>query len=872
METRKIPDSDITASSVYNSYHAPHNARLHKHVAPNSAGGWAAQINDKNQWLQVKFGQRVEIRGVATQGRHNFYQWMTSYSLRYSSDGMVFHHYQTNTKQTVFNGNTDIGTVVSHVLNPPITARYIRVHPVTWHDHISFRVDFYGCFPDPPVPVAVYPLNEEFGTRDLSPNQNEPGTPHNFQLTPGPFGRPNGSYWLSGTSSSYIEFPNDGGLDTRYSFTSLVWVFPENVDGPIVNYGTDNFGVHLWILDNKIFARSVTRLGGLGPVQTKSVQHHAWNFIGFSYDYDIGVQKLWIEGKVYDVLTADQFEQRTQDNIRMGKRDGDLRFFKGRISCLQLYNKALTEREVQAVRGMCFRKVPLKPVAFFPLNGQYETTDISHSQNPPGEASNVELAPGPDGFDGGSYQFKGMETSFITFTNTGGLDTRYSSTFLVWIYQEHTKGPIFYYFAPGYYGVRLMVDEQGSFYVNLRTSQSAALRVLNASVLQEKKWHFIGSSYDYVSGELILWVNGSVHKKVIIDSPAELATQANVTMGGLPGQAGQYSGRFSCFQLYDRVLTESEIENAKQLCSTTGRSDPNQNVYIGEAVDLKCDTLEGKTARWSKDSTVIQERSAGYGTSLVISSVQPPDEGTYTCDIINDAGDIQASYSVTLRVEDPSSLCSDLKAESSSVWKAWSVLPPSNYSREYYEGKWFRAEKGAAMTSSCILEETCGVQAPSWLNGPNPSREMGIIHSQVCMNFRNHCCFHSLPVQIKKCSDFFAYKLQEVHPMIPGRYCFTTNNLDFVDRINNVMFTSSGADRLLNGHKIAIVGSVGNSLQCMQDCTNAADRHCKSFNYRKLTRECQLNNGTAPQERSGMEMKVGYNQYDIAKTEMIIFP
>ena len=219
---------------------------------------------------------------------------------------------------------------------------------------------------------------------------------------------------------------------------------------------------------------------------------------------------------------------------------------------------------------LVFFLVPLKPVAFFPLNGQYETTDISHSQNPPGEASNVELAPGPDGCDGGSYQFKGMETSFITFTNTGGLDTRYSFTFLVWIYQEHTKGPIFYYFAPGYYGVRLMVDEQGSFYVNLRTSQSAASRVLKASVLEEKKWHFIGSSYDYVSGELILWVNGSVHKKVIIDSPAELATQANVTMGGLPGEAGQYSGRFSCFQLYDRVLTESEIENAKQLCSTTG--------------------------------------------------------------------------------------------------------------------------------------------------------------------------------------------------------------------------------------------------------------------------------------------------------------
>ncbi|XP_022799083.1 lactadherin-like [Stylophora pistillata] len=147
METRKIPDSDITASSVYDYRCAPHYARLHRHVTSNSVGGWCAKVIDPNQWLQVKFGQRVVIRRVATQGRQNYDQWVTSYSLRYSSDGLVFHHYQTNTNQTVFSGNTDDGTVVSHVLNPPITARYIRLHPVTWHNHISIRVDFYGCFP-----------------------------------------------------------------------------------------------------------------------------------------------------------------------------------------------------------------------------------------------------------------------------------------------------------------------------------------------------------------------------------------------------------------------------------------------------------------------------------------------------------------------------------------------------------------------------------------------------------------------------------------------------------------------------------------------------------------------------------------------------
>ena len=44
-----------------------------------------------------------------------------------------------------FAGNKDNDTVVYHTLNPPITARYIRFRPVKWKDHISMRVELYGC-------------------------------------------------------------------------------------------------------------------------------------------------------------------------------------------------------------------------------------------------------------------------------------------------------------------------------------------------------------------------------------------------------------------------------------------------------------------------------------------------------------------------------------------------------------------------------------------------------------------------------------------------------------------------------------------------------------------------------------------------------
>lgn len=64
-------------------------------------GAWVSRTTDQLQWLQVKFGQQVEIRRIATQGRHRFNEWVKSYSLRFSMDGVLFIQYETNKNQTV---------------------------------------------------------------------------------------------------------------------------------------------------------------------------------------------------------------------------------------------------------------------------------------------------------------------------------------------------------------------------------------------------------------------------------------------------------------------------------------------------------------------------------------------------------------------------------------------------------------------------------------------------------------------------------------------------------------------------------------------------------------------------------------------------
>ena len=99
-----------------------------------------------------------------------------------------------------------------------------------------------------------------------------------------------------------------------------------------------------------------------------------------------------------------------------------------------------------------------------------------------------------------------------------------------------------------------------------------------------------------------------------------------------------------------RSLTLDQM-NFRFFFTLTGRSNSNQTGYLGEAVEMRCDALEGKTVRWRKDGAVLQTKTAGYGTSLRISIAQQSDEGIYTCDIINSTGEIQASYNITLKVE-----------------------------------------------------------------------------------------------------------------------------------------------------------------------------------------------------------------------------
>lgn len=67
---------------------------------------------------------------------------------------------------------------------------------------------------------------------------------------------------FKGTADSFVEIPNDGKLDTQNSMTILANVYPTGSGGPILNYKTNGWGVHLWQFEStELFVRFVHRNG-----------------------------------------------------------------------------------------------------------------------------------------------------------------------------------------------------------------------------------------------------------------------------------------------------------------------------------------------------------------------------------------------------------------------------------------------------------------------------------------------------------------------------------------------------------------------------------------------------------------------------------
>ena len=201
-----------------------------------------------------------------------------------------------------------------------------------------------------PEPIAFYPLNVKYKATEKE-NRQQSGILRDVAITSGPYNQPGGAYMFYGTAKSYIEFANEGELDTRFSITLTCWVQPGGQDGPIFSYGAYGHTVCIKIVKGKLFNRIVKRsFQTLTTIITAEVLPVGkWVHVAASYDHNTGSNSLYINGHLrasqnigtgYEIATATQ-------KVRMGAKGKWNSYFKGKIAEMKVYNFALNEAQIQ---------------------------------------------------------------------------------------------------------------------------------------------------------------------------------------------------------------------------------------------------------------------------------------------------------------------------------------------------------------------------------------------------------------------------------------------------------------------------------------------------------------------------------------------
>ena len=205
----------------------------------------------------------------------------------------------------------------------------------------------------------MYPLSSRTRGRDISRYRNPSGYLRSVRLSPGPDGRPRGSYYFYGRSTSYIQFPNRGRLDTKRSITLLAWIYHQGNSGPIFNYMPNGCGVHFWMISRRtLFARFTRRRGRrfTSALGSNRVVPGRWQFVGATYNQRTGRAKLFVNNRFTTRKYVGRFRLATNYPVRMGARIGDRRYFRGKISCMQVFDRALNRRQILRRKRTCLRK------------------------------------------------------------------------------------------------------------------------------------------------------------------------------------------------------------------------------------------------------------------------------------------------------------------------------------------------------------------------------------------------------------------------------------------------------------------------------------------------------------------------------------
>jgi DNA-directed RNA polymerase subunit RPC12/RpoP len=174
-----------------------------------------------------------------------------------------------------------------------------------------------------------------------------------------------GQAFLFDSENAAIKIPANhkfrAGLTN--GFTLEAWVKPSDVSrqNPIFEWNTGDgntyWGVHFYIQphngDGALYANIVPKSGSWRQIWSPggTVVRDEFQFVALTYDRKSGEAKLYCNGEVVAEQNMGHFAPQTSYDLYLGKRpltQGESYVFKGLLENAAVYNRALSEEEIQA--------------------------------------------------------------------------------------------------------------------------------------------------------------------------------------------------------------------------------------------------------------------------------------------------------------------------------------------------------------------------------------------------------------------------------------------------------------------------------------------------------------------------------------------
>lgn len=328
------------------------------HYSPwlNSSLGWAAGANDTNQFIRLNYEEPVTMTGIVTQGRANGAQWVTSAHIDVSMNG-------TNWTRVVSNAtlNSNYTDDIKVLFPTPVFAKYIRINPLTWINHITMRM---GVILEP-KPLVIDGLVLRLDAANLKSysgtgtNWNDlSGNGNNGTLVNNPSYTFDSGFFGFNGSTSQVTIPDNTSIEPGSTdFTIEAWFYNSNTSGSSIILGKFNNGGASANVSYSIRTSNASLYAQLGDgtgsiINSLNYTHSANTWYQVVYVFKTGTTKTletFINGTSIGTVSHSLSGLLNSTNpLYLGRYNGGeyAQNFTGNISNVRLYNKALSSTEV----------------------------------------------------------------------------------------------------------------------------------------------------------------------------------------------------------------------------------------------------------------------------------------------------------------------------------------------------------------------------------------------------------------------------------------------------------------------------------------------------------------------------------------------